>query len=473
MTNRACLLAAPILAVALAAPAGAKEYSHQQYFEHYEGTRTCLSCHEKEATTFFHSQHYQWKAPAAKLVNARGMQLGKINMINDYCTNPVPNWIGKVSNERGDVLAAGCSKCHAGLGKLPSEKISREQLENIDCLICHASGYQRDVYQNADGSWEWRPVLWKNREGLDSVSKRIGAPTRTTCLRCHAGSGGGPNFKRGDIEYVLANPPRDYDVHMATEGTNLQCVDCHAGAEHKIPGGGTDLAGTEVPETMNGCDSKACHGPAPHPAEVLNLHARRVACTTCHVTDFARTDATNVDRDWSETLRDEEKAKFTYRSRTEAGVRPAYAWFNGSVYMQLPREKVRRNAAGEIEMAVPQGTRAEPGAKIQAFKLYRATMPVLGGKEWILPITTEEYYRHGDMNRAVREAAEIFYGIHEAEFSWARTIRYQGIFHGVQPSEKALSCLDCHGRNGRLDWKALGYASDPVLARMAAQRSTK
>jgi hypothetical protein len=34
--------------------------------------------------------------------------------------------------------------------------------------------------------------------------------------------------------------------------------------------------------------------------------------------------------------------------------------------------------------------------------------------------------------------------------------------HMVVPKEKALGCTDCHGDRGRMDWKALGYAGDPI-----------
>jgi hypothetical protein len=32
----------------------------------------------------------------------------------------------------------------------------------------------------------------------------------------------------------------------------------------------------------------------------------------------------------------------------------------------------------------------------------------------------------------------------------------------VSPKEDALSCLDCHDDNGRMNWKALGYKGDPM-----------
>ena len=146
---RRILVALAVIAIASALPVDAakKKYSHENYFEHYEGTSTCLKCHEDEAVSFFHSQHYQWTGESPAIVNSDGKKLGKKNTINDFCTGPMPAWIGITKNSRGEVLSQGCSKCHAGLGKKPEPRISREQLENIDCLICHASGYRRDAYQ--------------------------------------------------------------------------------------------------------------------------------------------------------------------------------------------------------------------------------------------------------------------------------------------------------------------------------------
>ena len=228
-------------------PAEKPAFSHGEAFDHYEGTSTCLACHEDEARSFFHSQHYQWRGNAPQIVGSAGRKLGKLNTINDFCTGPTTNWIGLVKNSQGDVVSKGCSKCHAGLGKLPEEQETPAQLQNIDCLICHARGYQRDLYAEADGSFAWKPILWKNPEGLDAVAKRIVLPQRTMCLRCHSASGGGPNYKRGDIEYVLNDPPREHDVHMAKDGANLQCTACHAGKDHRVRGRGADLAGTDSP----------------------------------------------------------------------------------------------------------------------------------------------------------------------------------------------------------------------------------
>ncbi|HEY5898069.1 MAG TPA: hypothetical protein VIV54_10915, partial [Burkholderiales bacterium] len=131
---------------------------HQKLVQRYEGTTTCLACHEEQAKHAFSSIHYQWKAPAPNLLNAGAEKIGKINSTNDFCTNPSFQWISILTNDQGKVIGNGCSKCHAGLGLKPSETLSRAQLENIDCLVCHASNYRREVVKQENGSLAWMPV---------------------------------------------------------------------------------------------------------------------------------------------------------------------------------------------------------------------------------------------------------------------------------------------------------------------------
>lgn len=470
---RICILVFVIIAVSIAGPVRAGDtpaYTHKEYFETYEGTKTCLECHEDAAVAFFHSQHYQWSGEAPAIANMpgkkKGMRLGKMNSINDFCTNPLPSWIGNAVNEDGTVLAQGCSKCHAGLGKKPEAELSREQLENIDCLMCHANGYRRDLYQNDEGQWEWKPILWENQEGLNSVSKRITLPKRAMCLRCHSGAGGGPNFKRGDIEYALADCDRSFDVHMGTDGGNMECVNCHAGADHRVRGRGADLAATDSPGAPIGCSTADCHGETPHSQEVLNYHTRTVYCTVCHIPEFAKENATDMMRDWSKPLHNEELKKYSATITLEKNVTPVYAWFNGKTHAQLMGEPVVMGADAAVPIMRPDGSRKDKQARIHTFKLHRGVLPVLKENRWLIPVAVDEFFVDGDIDKAVLEGAAVAYNIHDPEYEWVKTIRYMGIFHEVKPAAAALSCLDCHSAGGRMDWKQLGYEGDPLTRRL-------
>ena len=51
---RRLIVGLAVVAIAVAAPTDAakKKYTHENYFEHYEGTKTCLKCHEDESVSF-------------------------------------------------------------------------------------------------------------------------------------------------------------------------------------------------------------------------------------------------------------------------------------------------------------------------------------------------------------------------------------------------------------------------------------
>jgi len=460
------LMALVIVAAAAGVSPAVKVTSRHQdgRFEHYEGTTTCLECHEEEAQSFFHSQHYQWQGEAPNIVNSDGQKLGKMNTMNDFCTNPLASWIGNAKNEGGKVIAQGCSKCHAGLGLKPSPEMSREQLENIDCLICHASGYRRDLYQDEEGNWEWKPILWKNERGMDSVSKRILRPTRKMCLRCHSGAGGGPNFKRGDIEYELGDCEPSFDVHMATEGNDLSCVDCHGGEDHRVRGRGADLSGTDSPDNPLNCTT--CHDEQPHDVAALDHHTERVYCTVCHIPAFARSDATDMRRDWSTPKYHEEADKYSATITMGSDVTPVYAWFNGNTRLMQMGDKVKYNEDGTVTIMAPQGNRKDKKAKIHAFKVHEGVLPLMTDKEWLIPIAVDEFFIDGDIEKAVAEGAAAAYEVHDPDYTWVESRRYMGIYHQVQPADQALTCLDCHREGGRMNWEELGYKKDPLLDAM-------
>jgi len=229
-----------------------------------------------------------------------------------------------------------------------------------------------------------------------------------------------------------------------------------------VVGRGVDLAATDSPAARLTCGSGECHDSQPHSKELLNRHAKRVDCTVCHIPTFARDEQTDMYRDWSDIHFSEKKGKYVYNGVFESNVVPAYAWYNGTSKIQLPATPVATDAGGAVMMAIPQGSKDDPEARISAFKIHRAKLPALEDTRWLLPITVDELYAHGDIDRAVKDAAEALYDIADARFDWVDTIRYMGIYHEVRPAEYALRCLDCHGPDGRLDWSTLGYDGDPL-----------
>jgi hypothetical protein len=202
----------------------------------------------------------------------------------------------------------------------------------------------------------------------------------------------------------------------------------------------------------------------------IDSHTDRVYCTTCHIPTFAKDEPTDMRRDWSDIHFSEEKGKYTYAVDLQQNVVPEYAWFNGASFSQVPGKPVTHDDEGNVIISLPDGSRADPDARIHAFKVHAGRLPILVDRKWLVPIATEEFYAHGDIDRAVREAAHLFYGLDEIQYNWNDTIRYMGIFHEVMPKEDALGCLDCHRPGGRMDWQALGYEGDPLEERLQASR---
>ena len=146
----------------------------------------------------------------------------------------------------------------------------------------------------------------------------------------------------------------------------------------------------------------------------------------------------------------------------EQDVEPVYAWFNRKTREQFMGEPVKRVPTGEVGIMVPEGSRDDPESMLYAFKLHRGKLPVLEEKNWLIPIVVEEFFADGDIDKAVKHAAEKTYGVKDARYTWTDTVRYMGIYHAIPPSSEALGCLDCHSSGGRLDWKGLGYQEDPL-----------
>ena len=438
---------------------------HNQYVQKFEGTKTCLACHEEQAKAAFGSIHYQWKAPAPNLVNTGSQKVGKINSTNDFCTNPSFQWIGILTNEQGKVIGNGCSKCHAGLGLKPAETMSQAQLENIDCLICHASNYRREVVKKEGGALGWVPVARANPELMANIAQNVAKPTNLNCLTCHVGSGGGLNFKRGDLETAHLKPTRDFDVHM---GSGMQCIQCHKFKDHRIEGAGTQMSGMDWPTNEQRPQCEACHKAAPHVNAALNRHTASVACATCHIPSFAKKDPTDVRRDWSRAEEVKGEGRFEPHIEFGSNVKPVYAWWNGKGTAALMSERVEPGPAGKdagkVAMYRPEGSIRDGHAKIAPFKYHTGRLPIETASGLMVPVQVGPTFRTGNTMASAIGGAKAFRGkeLTANDISYVEVERWMGVFHEVVPKAQALKCNDCHAASGgRLDWQALGYSGDP------------
>jgi hypothetical protein len=459
-----------------------RERSHADWITTFEGTKTCLTCHQLQARQVLESVHYQWKGDASETIGLNTPEAGKLGGINDFCIYPDINWIGKLTNVENEAVDGGCAKCHVGLGEKPianptPDKI-QSQLENIDCLICHSDVYRRTV-ANVGGSFRFVPDTAKMTVSILQAAQNVTRPLRDSCLNCHTKAGGGNNFKRGDIEEAHRNPTRSFDVHMAAAadgGAGLSCLDCHTAVEHRIAGRGTDLRARELPDEVS-CTS--CHEVRPHNDSEIDKHTARVNCTVCHIPVYAKVAPTDMERDWS---RPGEYIATTglYEPSHIKGTRvvPEYRFFNGSSYFYQFGTAAVAGENGRVVMSAPLGDIHDPGAKIYAFKHHLATQPVDPVTQWLLPLKIGKFFETGEIATAV-ELGVAAVGWKYNGYAFAATERYMGLFHEVAPKEEALSCSSCHNGGTHLDFSALGYTpketynAKPLCASCHGDKSDK
>ncbi|MBI4733639.1 MAG: hypothetical protein HY779_02275 [Rubrobacteridae bacterium] len=434
--------------------------NHSKFISSYEGPKTCIKCHSDEAHDMFSSVHYQWQGDPSKAIEIKnaGLKTSKLGGINDFCIWPDGNWLTIFNKTDGTKSPGGCATCHTGLGLKPVSTESQAQLENIDCLMCHGPSYSRKVVENPDATFKMAPA-----DGVDilKVAQSVTRPTREMCMRCHEKSGGGDNYKRGDLESTIKNCTKDYDVHMGTNGANFACQDCHTTTNHKVAGRGSDMRALDSTTQLK-CES--CHTALPHRStnksySDLNRHAKKLDCTVCHIPSFAKSIPTDMNRDWREMELDTSKKLYDPKITKQSNVSPTYAWFNGSSHFYVFKAPVSLDSRGVQKMSWPDGSFADSSSKLYPFKLHTAMQPMETTTKQLLPLKNKIAFETGDINTAIKQGAAAA-GMSYSNHTFVPTERYLGIYHGVGPKSTALSCSNqsCHSGN-RINFTKLGYSS--------------
>jgi octaheme c-type cytochrome (tetrathionate reductase family) len=403
-------------------------------------TRKCLECHP-QAVDVMKTPHWLWLGePVPVPPSGRVERIGKKNLINNFC-------IATRGNERA------CTKCHAGYG-WRDDSFDFNKADNIDCLVCHE---HTGTYVKGEAGM---PAAGTD---LVAAARSVGTPGRDNCLTCHAFGGGGEAVKHGDIDSSLIHPAVDEDVHIGRYG--FLCVDCHAAPHHQIRGRAFSVS----VEDSNGVACTDCHKHGEHKDPRLDAHLGAVACQTCHLPTFARTIPTKATWDWSkagDSSRPEDphhylkiKGEFTY----EQDVIPEYRWFNRSVDRYLLGDHI--DPRGVTDINAPRGSWSDKTARIWPFKVHRALQPYDVENRYLLPPLTggtNGYWTNFDWPSSLKLGAEKSGLAFSGKYGFAKTEMFWPLTHMVVPKEQALGCTDCHGEHGRLDWKALGYAGDPI-----------
>ncbi len=410
-----------------------------------EVTRACLECHTERGTEVMKSSHWNWER--GEYIPGRGIvYLGKKNALNNYC-------IGTEGNEQS------CAKCHIGFG-MTDAGFSFTKADYVDCMACHDNSGK--YFKAPEQAGKPDPTV-----NLTEVAQHVGLPTRTNCGTCHFLGGGGNNVKHGDLEVALFDCTKDVDVHMASDGPDLQCTACHTGKNHQIAGKMYSLS--SMNRNRSSCEQ--CHTSRPHADEVLNEHTVKVSCQACHIPTYAKVNPTKVFWDWSTAgkLRNGEpyidenpdgtdsymsiKGTFTW----EKNLKPEYVWFNGTAGHYLLGDKVDTTAP--IAINTLYGSYGDRDAKIIPVKIHRArqiydpvTKMLIQPKLFAPKKGEGAFWKDFDWKAAAAAGMKAVHLPYSGTYTFVSTEMYWPVNHMVSKKENAVACAECHAREGgRLD----------------------
>ncbi len=429
-----------------------------------EVTRVCLECHEKQATDFMKTTHWNWKGTPnhVKGLEKSGKEYGKANMVNAFCTS--------IQAGKDGLVHEACGKCHAGYGWTRTNYDFGKK-ENVDCLVCHAQkgNYSRSNY-DCDVDMK---SMEKGSMDLNLAAKSVGKPSRRNCGYCHFFGGGGDAVKHAGLDSTLEKTTKKHDVHMgskASGGQDMACQDCHRPREHKIAGASSMMAHYDSRVACTDCHSgdRAPHKKSKNGA-ILNGHLAAVACETCHIPVFNKGQATKLSWKWSDVGKnltaEEEFDKETFMKKKGSftwgmNVVPVYAWYNGKIERYLVGDKIK-DPSKPVVMTRPVGSIADRKAKIYPYKYYTGDQP-MDAKYGYLSIFQQyrSLWDDYDWDKALRGGSDVL--PYSGKFQFVKTVSYISASHEVAPKEDALQCGECHMGGKRIDWKGLGYKGDPL-----------
>jgi len=402
-------------------------------------TEECLMCHDDAGAEVLHSNHWNWLTSTL----AASIEFKTI----DSNHVPINNFCIAVSDS-----SAQCTTCHLPFSG-QDESFVFNAAENIDCLVCHdqTGTYKRSPFGNG---------LPEEEMDLLAIAQSVGKPTDKNCGTCHFGGSGGVLMRSMAMDKSLINPTEEIDYHIG--GLGLGCGDCHETKSHNIS-----------VESKAACEN--CHDAEPHEKALLNQHSSAIACQTCHIPTYARTEPAITFWDWSKAGDDRESVKNEfgeenyYKSKGELvwakNIRPEYYWNNGSDdYFELGEKNEKDKL---IDFNKPAGKISDPDSKISPYKVMRVRQPYdPANKQLIIPLISGDDGYSTTSNWV--SASEIGMQKINLEFSgnvdFIETKMYWPINHMVMSADNALKCTSCHGKGGEgiLNWKELGYPDDPL-----------
>lgn len=414
----------------------ASDPGHEQLtgpFASFQGvTNQCLICHAQQGQDILNSSHWTWQR--TRSVNGTektySKKLGLTTFAIPVAANPEQ-----------------CMTCHIS-SNLLSDQFDPTSALNIDCLVCHDT---TGMYKREAGA----PA-----EGLDLalIAKKVGTPSAANCKTCHDSGCGLPESK--------GHSGIDRDIHLNPNGAGLTCQSCHPSNNHHS----FSRKVFSDPAVKSGTGCSSCHSITPHQQVQLNEHAEIIACQTCHIPTYAGDKPRIVSWNW---LAQVDQAIYADGVGNQApliatngliqatGIRPTYLWDDGSEELYQRGMKIDTNKTTVLLGPGPRSTRSKikPFAVSYGTQLYDAKYrylisPSLSGNK-------NGYFDRSDWENTAKEGMKHIRLPFSGSYLFASTVTYRPLNHGVVPAGEAMNCMDCHGKNGMVNWKSLGYELDP------------
>jgi hypothetical protein len=201
----------------------------------------------------------------------------------------------------------------------------------------------------------------------------------------------------------------------------------------------------------------------------LNEHTDKIACQTCHIPEYARNDiGTEMSWDWSQatvmgpngkpTSRKDSAGRRAFDSKKgawvwESYVIPEYRWYNGVSTYKVIGDKIDPTKVVQINDV--GGSPNAPDSRIWPTKVHRGKQPY----DTVNNVLTVQHtageddtalWHNYDWGKAITTGMKAAglpfsgkYGFVSTEMTWPIT-------HMVAPKGDALTCAQCHSKNGRL-----------------------
>ncbi len=439
------------------------------FADNFAVTKACLSCHTEAEAHVKKTIHWTWDYKNPRT----GQRLGKENVINNFCTNAKDN-------------EGMCAVCHIGNGVKAGEEYSFKKESSVDCLVCHdrTNTYYRTPPTRGNSACA---TMFEGLPAIDyaKVAQHVGLPGRENCGSCHYNGGGGDGVKHGDLDSSLNKPGKSLDVHMAADGLNFSCTECHVVKDHEMAGSRYNMAakdelGVGKPgQRRDAATCESCHGDKPHPKPSLigyqlDAHAERIACQTCHVPTIARGGvATITDWDW-ETAGKTLNGKGYYEEEYKQGngekrhtywsikgdfkwgenLTPTYKWFDGGMIYTLADSHIDTSQSPTPINAV-QGEWTDPKARVWPFKEMHTRMPYDAGNKTLVynhlwGADDTAFWGNFDLKKSIGAGMATEKRPFSGEIGFLPTVSNWPITHMVAPKGDALKCAECHSKNSRL-----------------------